>query len=57
MICQENIHCYGKTGASILMSDKANLRAEKITESKKGRYIMIKGSIPGTHNNLKWINK
>ena len=34
-----------KAGASILTSDKMDLRIKKITEDKEGHYMMIKGSI------------
>ena len=34
-----------KAGVAILLSDKTDLKIEKITRDKEGHYIMIKGSI------------
>ena len=34
-----------KTGVTILISDKIDLKIKKITRNKEGHYIMIKGSI------------
>ena len=45
----ENIfHAYGKqktAGVAILISDKIDLKINKIIRNKEGHYIMIKGSI------------
>ena len=34
-----------KAGVAILISDKIDLKINKITRDKEGHYIMIKGSI------------
>lgn len=34
-----------KAGVALLIADKRNLRAKKITKDQKGHYIMMKGSI------------
>ena len=34
-----------KAGVAILLSDKTDLKIEKITRDKEGHYIMIQGSI------------
>ena len=34
-----------KAGVAILISDKIDLKIEKVTRDKEGHYIMIKGSI------------
>ena len=41
-------HAHGKqqkAGVAILISDKINLKINKIIRDKEGHYIMIKGSI------------
>ena len=34
-----------KAGVAILISDKIDLKIEKITRDKEGYYIMVKGSV------------
>ena len=34
-----------RAGVAVLISDKIDLKIEKITRDKEGHYIMIKGSI------------
>ena len=34
-----------KAGVAILISDKIDLKIEKVTRDKEGHYIMIKGSV------------
>ena len=36
-----------KAGVAILISDKTDLKINKITRDKEGHYIMIKGSVQG----------
>jgi hypothetical protein len=38
-------HSLKKSRLAILMSDKVEIRAKKITSGKDGNYIMLKGSI------------
>ena len=42
------LHANGKqkkAGVAILISDKIDLKVNKITRDKEGHYVMIKGSI------------
>ena len=41
-----------KAGVSVLISDKANLRARKVIKDKEEHYIPIKGSPPRRYNNF-----
>lgn len=54
MIYHVNIN-QEKWGMAILISDKVDYRAKKITWDREGHYIMLKGSVHQEDSNPKYV--